>query len=257
MTRLAPAGVLSFTRLWNALHRAGRIMLDVLYPPRCPGCGRMGEVFCAACLQRVEPLPAPACPRCGQPGPDDTLCAHCRATPSPLDVIISAAVFAPPVREAIHQLKYENNRSLAEPLSALMATAWFRLPAPVDVIVPVPLHPKRVAERGYNQAALLARGLAAAVGVPLDEKALVRARATRQQVGLGRIERALNVAGAFTCKADLTGKRVVLVDDVCTTGSTLQACAEALREGGAAWVGGFTLARARWEPGRPAPDAVG
>lgn len=256
MTRVVSAGGLRLGGLRVALRRAGRFMLDVLYPPRCPGCGRLGEVFCAACLALVEPMPAPACPRCGRPGPDETLCAECQASPSPLDVIVSAAVFAPPLRQAIHQLKYENNRSLAEPLSALMVAAWLHLPGPVDLIVPVPLHRKRAAERGYNQAALLARGLAEAVGVPLDEKALIRARVTRQQVGLGRTERALNVAGAFTCARDVAAKRIVLVDDVCTTGSTLQACAEALRSGGASWVGGFTLARARWEPGQPAPDVV-
>ncbi|MGQ9490599.1 MAG: ComF family protein [Anaerolineae bacterium] len=256
MAGITPTGMSGLKNLRAAWRRASRVLLDVLYPPRCPGCGRLGMLFCPACLARIEPMPAPACPRCGRPGPDDKLCPDCLATPSPLDAIVSAAVFAPPLRNAIHQLKYENNRSLAEPLAALMATAWSRVPSPVDLIVPVPLHRQRLAERGYNQAALLARNLAEAVGVLVDERALVRARPTLQQVGLGREERIRNVAGAFSCRRDVVGRRVLLVDDVCTTGSTLEACAEALRQGGAAWVGGFTLARARWEPGQPAPDVV-
>lgn len=242
-------------RLWVLLRNAGRGLLDLLYPPRCPGCGRLGSVLCDACQARIEAPPRPACPRCGQPGASDALCPTCLKTPSHIDGIAAAAVFAHPLRDAIHDLKYNNNRSLAEPLGRLMAAAWQAHGLPADRIVPVPLHPGRQAERGYNQSALLARVLAQTVGMPLDERVLIRQRPTQHQVGLGRAERQQNVAGAFSCRDDLSGQRVVVIDDVCTTGSTLEACAEALKAAGATTVWGFTLARARWAGGTPAPDA--
>jgi ComF family protein len=116
---------------------------------------------------------------------------------------------------------------------------------PVDVIVPVPLHPARLRRRGYNQAALLARELGRRVGLPVEERALQRVRATRSQMRLSAADRRRNVQGAFRC-ADgrVRGRRVLLLDDVCTTGATLEACADALRAGGAESVWALTLARA-------------
>lgn len=239
------------------LAAAGEALLDVLFPPRCPGCGRVGATFCAACQARIERPPAPACLRCGRPAAAASLCEACQATSSHLDRIASAALFAHPLRDAIHELKYNSARSLARPLGARMAAAWQQSGFTADLIVPVPLHPARLAERGYNQSALLARVLSQQVGVPVDEKAIVRRKATLQQARLSATERRENVKDAFASRGDLPGRRIVLIDDVCTTGSTLEACAEALRSAGAASVWAFTLARARWEPGyaSPAPDA--
>ncbi len=242
--------------LWGALRGAGRALLDLFYPPRCAGCGQFGVVLCAACQARIAAPPSPACRRCGHPGLSDDLCAACQTAPSALDGIASAAIFAPPLRAAIHDLKYNNNRSLAEPLGRHMAAAWRRRDLSADCLIPVPLHPRRQAERGYNQSALLARVLAREIESALDERVLARQRATQHQVGLGRAQRQLNVAGAFTCRGNLAGQRIVIIDDVCTTGATLEACAEALRASGAASVWAFTLARARWAPGAPPPDAV-
>lgn len=185
----------------------------------------------------------------------DALCDDCRGHASHLDGIIAAVVFAGPVREAIHSLKYGNGRALAAPLAAFMVDAWRRAELSADCVVPVPLHASRQAERGYNQSALLARALAAASGLPVDEKLLARRKATRQQALLNAVERRANVKDAFLCQAAAAGKRIVLVDDVCTTGSTLEACAGAARAAGATSVWALTLARARWMPGRPAPDA--
>lgn len=256
MAHNAPNRGAAGRRLGMALRNAGRGLLDLFYPPRCAGCGHLGAVLCDACQARIEASPQPACRRCGQPGLGDDLCDTCLVTPSALDGITAAAVFAPPLRAAIHDLKYNNNRSLAEPLGQHMAAAWHMHNLAADRLIPVPLHASRQAERGYNQSTLLARVLADTVGIPLDERTLARQRATQQQVGLGRTERQLNVVGAFTCRGNLSGQRVVLIDDVCTTGATLEACAEALQAAGVASVWAFTLARARWAPGAPPPDAV-
>jgi len=151
------------------------------------------------------------------------------------------------LRTAIHRFKYSNMRLLAAPLGQLMSQYLLRNQLPVDVIVPVPLHPHRLRERGYNQAALLAKEMEKALGLPLLEDALVRVRSTIPQVGLSARERRDNVRGAFHwADRSLEGQRILLVDDVCTTGATLEACSLALREGGVSVVWGLVLARERW-----------
>lgn len=246
----------------NRLTTAGQALLDLIYPPRCPGCGRMGVLFCDACQARIEPVHTAACLRCGRPTSGSPLCFDCRQPPSPLDGVTATGVFADPLRQAIHALKYENVRDLARPLGARMAAFWpegwraDQTGAP-DLILPVPLHGSRARERGYNQSALLARFLAPTVGLPVDERMFVRHRATRPQVGLDAAARKQNVAGAFACRGDVTGRHILLVDDVCTTGATLEACAAALKAASAASVRGYTLSRARWKPGGDLKDAGG
>jgi len=159
----------------------------------------------------------------------------------------SATMFDAPVRSAIHHLKYKNVRDLAQPLALLLVDAYRRMPLPADCIVPVPLHKRRARERGFNQSALLARELGQLTGLPVAHEALLRAKYTVPQIGLDARERVENVRDAFRCTAGaFSGQRVLLVDDVCTTGSTLEACAAALHEeGGAASVWALTVARAR------------
>jgi ComF family protein len=219
----------------------------------------MGVSFCAGCRAQVELIVPPTCRRCGCALPEEGLCSRCRELASDLERIAAVAVYADPLRPAIHALKYGNNIPLATPLGALMVEAWQRGGLPqTDLIVPVPLHSRRQAERGYNQSVLLARVLGRGVDVPVDDHTLIRRRATPPQVGLGFSERRQNVEGAFACRGDLRGKTVVVVDDVCTTGATLEACAAALRASSAAGVWAFTLARAQWDPthGDAAPDAA-
>jgi ComF family protein len=168
-----------------------------------------------------------------------------------IDCIRSVVYFEGILREAVHRLKYYGLTALVEPLGDLMAAYWVQHPMPTDVVVPVPLHVTRLRERGYNQAALLAHEMASRVGVAVDQRTLSRQRATAPQVELDARQRRENVRDAFRCSDDdLSGKQVLLIDDVCTTGSTLEACAMALYAGGARAVRALTLACA----GRQKPD---
>ncbi len=161
----------------------------------------------------------------------------------PLQDVRSAAHLSGPLREAIHSFKYKGLRALAGTLGQIVYDCWEAEPWPVDVIVPVPLHPQRHRERGYNQSTLLARELAHHTGLPVVEGALLRVMPTRPQVGLKAAERVENVRNAFRCGGEhVSGLQVLLVDDVLTTGATLRACALALLEGGASAVWGLTLA---------------
>ncbi|MGQ9785493.1 MAG: ComF family protein [Anaerolineae bacterium] len=161
----------------------------------------------------------------------------------------SAVLLEGEARRAVHQLKYAGYAALAMPLAQLMARCWHAAPLPVDVWAAVPLHVARQRERGYNQSYLLGREFARLVGLPEMGGALRRVRATQAQVGLSAPERRANVDGAFAYYPPhngqgVQGQRVLLIDDVCTTVATLEACAIALKRAGAVGVWGFTLARA-------------
>ena len=218
----------------------------MLFPPRCVGCRETGVLLCAKCREKCELINPPLCPRCGRPRPNGRLCPLCQRDPLRIDGVRSAVYFDGTLREAIHGFKYSNLQDLAIPLGKLMSDYWEKSPIPAEIIVPVPLHPDRLRERGYNQATLLTRELGKSIGLPIAENSLVRVRATLPQVELGAQERKENVRDAFRCSnAELKEKRILLIDDVCTTGATLEACSIALRQVGARSVWAFTLARAR------------
>jgi len=222
-------------------------LLALFFPERCVSCGQAGSPFCSECQRKVEFVLPPLCPLCGNPSSSELFCQRCQQSAPAIDGVRSVAFFEPPLRQAVHALKYRGLRSLAAPLAGLMAVYWRRDSLPAGVIVPVPLHRSRLRERGYNQAALLARALGAEIGLPVREDWLVRTRATLPQVELDASERKKNVADAFQCRNSdaVAGRRVLLIDDVCTTGATLESCSLALREAGAQSVWAFTLARAR------------
>jgi len=224
------------THLWSGL-------LDLVFPPRCVGCGREGAWLCPACLAAVQPVPPPTCAICYESTLGGDVCSACRRDPLAIDGIRSVSLHKGALREAVHGLKYKNQRSLVPPLAALMRDAMERQGLAADVLVPVPLHQERLRQRGFNQSALLARAMVVP-GLPMDEESLVRVRATASQTTLNRAERRANMAGAFACRdGALAGRRVLLIDDVCTTGATLEACAVACRAAGAASVWGMTLTR--------------
>ncbi len=236
-------------------------IVDLLYPPRCAGCRRLGEWLCERCIRAIDTIHPPICARCGRAIHPDVAaaasgdgssyrCGLCDELGPELGAIRALAYFGGPMREAIYELKYHGVTVVAKPLGQMMAQAWPGL-APegrerADAIVPVPLHPARERERGYNQAALLARELGRHLEHPVVENVLQRSRSTLPQVSLGTRARYANVHGAFRCRSEsLRGRSVLLIDDVCTTGATLEAAAAALRRGGATAVTAYTLARAK------------
>lgn len=223
-----------------------RRLLDLLFPARCGGCGRPGSLLCPACLAQVRPVPQPLCVRCGHPLPAPGRCNDCLAGQFHVSAIRAAAIYADPLSKAIHRFKYEGRPELHEPLGQLLAGYWRSRTVTVDLAAAVPLHDNRLAERGYNQAELLARVLCREVGLPLLRAGvLYRQRDTAQQMLLGPAERRQNVHGAFGWAGPaLEGCKVLLIDDVATTGSTLEACAEALLAAGAGKVWALTAARA-------------
>jgi ComF family protein len=162
-----------------------------------------------------------------------------------IDAICTPFAFQGVLRQAIHRLKYGGFKSLALPLAHLLTQQVENRPLPAEVLVPVPLHPRRLRERGYNQSGLLAQELGRLTAIPVEEDTLVRHRNSRAQVKTSDSEeRRSNVLGAFDCRGEkLKGRRILLIDDVCTTGATLNSCAIALKKAGASSVWGLALAR--------------
>jgi ComF family protein len=221
--------------------------LDLLFPPRCLGCGRRGRWLCPACESSLPRIPSARCRRCATPLVGVSICARCWQDPPKFEAVTTAFLFDGVVREAIHRLKYQRARHLAEPLVGAFLRSVDRLPD-ADVIVPVPLHPLRLAERGYNQADLLSGRLAEHLSLPIDRMSLTRTRDTPAQVAVVPGERWNNVRGAFAAPpASYVGSRVLLVDDVATTASTLRAAASAAVQAGARKVEALVVARAGTE----------
>ncbi|MES2707242.1 MAG: ComF family protein [Verrucomicrobiota bacterium] len=251
--------------LFSRLQRGLRPLLDLVYPPRCAACAvripeNSGADFCADCAKDLEPVRPPFCATCGEPfsgkltEPFD--CPNCAGHPFDFDFAISAWQSTGPMRKAIHRFKYQRclhlRLALARRLHDALADprlAEIQEPAAAENwgIVPVPLHSRRLRERGFNQSAELARLLARFTGLPCHD-ALRRTRYTTAQARLDRKERLANLSGAFTVSRKaltrLDGKNVLLIDDVFTTGSTTHECASVLKKSaGAARVIVLTVAR--------------
>lgn len=227
---------------------------DLLLPPVCISCRRRVEghgLLCGDCWGKIEFIAPPICARLGVPLPYDTgdasLSAAAIATPPRYDRARAVARYASTMRDLIQGFKYGDRHEGLALFGRWLASAGAELLAEADLIVPVPLYRARLWSRRFNQSALLAREVGKLSGVPVDCLLLARVKRTESQVGLTAAQRRKNVAGAFRVVRDRTavrGKRIVLVDDVITTGATAEACARTLKRAGAQSVDVLALARA-------------
>lgn len=215
------------------MHHLLDALLDLLFPPRCCGCRARGALLCASCRRACRPVAAAT-----------NQALHRRVNSPFLASTAGAYHFEGVVREALHALKYARRARLAGPLGSLLIAYAQSHSLAIDAIVPVPLHPERERQRGFNQAALLAAPLARAIGVPLLTDSLVRTRNTARQADLGREQRRANVHAAFAWRAaGVPPARLLVIDDVITTGATVAAAAQALCQAGAREVHALALAR--------------
>lgn len=232
-------------------------IVDCIFPPLCHYCREpihdsRKTRLCDSCFETIVPLESPLCPLCGCPflngSCSDHPCGACTLARPAFDGARGAVVFDGAVRELIHQFKYSGKTMLRRPLALLAADRLDRFVsgAEPDMIIPVPLHKKRLRQRGFNQAILLGEIFAKRWGLPLLRNNLRRVRWTEPQVNLSAAERLENVKGAFAIDntTEILGRRILLVDDVYTTGSTVKECAKVLKSGGAKAVFVVTVARA-------------
>lgn len=229
-------------------------VLGLVYPPTCPGCGAataQPHALCPVCWSQLRSIERPYCQRLGTPfsvdhGTGPLLSPRAIADPPVFGRARAAVLYDGIARDLVHRLKYDDRLDLAPTLARMMATAGAELLGEADCLVPVPLHRWRLWRRRFNQAALLAQGIATLTGLPAETQALARVKATRSQVGLSRAARARNLQGAFrvpeAARPGLQGRRVLLIDDVTTTGATANAASRALLRAGVASVDVLTFA---------------
>jgi ComF family protein len=232
-------------------------LIDLAFPPSCMTCSAPlpegeGPHLCPDCAVGIGFIASPLCVRCGIPfsgaAGEDHLCGECIDREPPFTLARAVGRYEGTLLEAIHQFKYRGKVAVGEMLAEMMACHTYPAfsPAEYSLVIPVPLHTRRLRQRMFNQSVVLARRVAKRHGLSLDVTALRRSIFTEPQVNLGREERTKNVRGAFvlTAPARIEGKRIILVDDVYTTGSTIRECCRVLVNGGAAEVAVLTLARA-------------
>lgn len=223
----------------------GQRLIAALLPQSCALCGADAEeLLCPGCRADL-PVLGPACPQCGEPTTHGESCGRCLQRPPHFDAAHATFRYEFPLDRLVQALKYGHQLALAawfgKTLAGLVADSAF------DAVVPLPLHPERLRRRGFNQAAEIGRALAAAGGYRLSLALLARTKATASQTHLPLDERAVNVRNAFECREDLTGRRFLLVDDVMTSGATLDEAARTLKLHGALRVEAAVVARA-WRP---------
>lgn len=238
-------------------------LINLLYPTTCPVCNRKtSDHICSDCWDKIEFLKPPLCPKCGRPFSSDIslyhspehLCAECRSTKTYFDKAMAIGSYEGTLAEAVHLFKYNHKKGLGHPLGRIMvdyiiSNSSLFSTEPVEVsslmVLPVPLHPRRLREREFNQSLLLAKEISRALRIPLIPDNLQRVRWTKPQIELKGEERLTNVKGAFEVKdpKDIECKSLLLIDDVYTTGATVRECSKVLKKAGAEKVYVLTLAR--------------
>lgn len=226
------------TTIWKERAKTfAHTLANFAFPPVCAGCRKPGKLFCAGCWNDIYWLNESLCPHCLKEIHDFPCCA---AQPM---AIYTAVAYVGPVPKAIHHLKYEGHFAVASPLAQIMIASWQENWVKPDCLIPIPLHKTREKMRSYNQAALLAEEISKEWSIPCQADALFRISETTPQVGLNASERKTNVINAFWANECIKGQSVLLIDDVYTTGATMEAAAKALINGGAKEVMGFALAK--------------
>lgn len=243
-----------FSMLPSTLRGIGEAALDFVLPPRCAACGALTQRHvgvCAACWSDLNFITRPFCERCGRPFefyiPGTSQCAACLRRPPAFDKAFSPLVYGETSRDIILQFKHGDQLGHAALLASLMVPHMAHFGYSDPYIMPVPLHRRRIIQRRFNQSAMIAQALAKQLSVQADVLTLQRTRATPMQQGLNAAQRRRNVQGAFAVArrraARVRGRDIVLIDDVLTTGATVEACARVLRKAGASQIGVLTAAR--------------
>ena len=218
--------------------------MQILTPQNCVLCGiATDQDLCEPCYNHLPQLPINHCPICLWPVPTAEVCGACLKKPPAFTRTIAALRYTYPVDALIHSLKYQANLAVAPILADLLITRLRIIERMPDIILPMPLHPIRLRERGFNQAMEISRYISKQMGITLLPDSCSRIKHTPPQTGLPWYARQKNIRKAFSCKIDLTGKHVALVDDVMTTGATLNELARILRKQGAAEISNWVIAR--------------
>lgn len=221
-----------------------RSLFRQAFPFTCLLCGATSGTgpLCGACQADLPWHSQPQCPRCALPAPDGQVCGACLKHPPAFDRTRAALAYAFPLDRLIPRLKYHGQLAIAPALGECLAEAVSPVPGP-DCLIPMPLHAKRIRERGFNHATEIAREVAKRLDLPLDTDSCQRIRDTPPQMGLKHDARRRNVRGAFVCTGDVRGRRIALIDDVMTTGTSLDELAKTLKQAGALEVETWVVAR--------------
>ena len=221
--------------------------LNLLFPARCPVCGSYADrhkynPLCSMCWSSIQRYNGPACKVCGVPAPSSQTgtCSECLRKTPPYSKIHCYGIYDGALKASIQLLKFQGIKRLAKPLSSLLYTLEL---SNYDALLPVPLHSKKLHEREFNQTALLSYHLSKALRIPVLLDSLIKVKDTKLQTEVGRADRLRNLKNAFKSSGDIYGRRLLLIDDVITTGATVTECASVLKKGGAAAVEVAALAR--------------